>query len=84
MLADDPLLTARPESGEFLPPLRVVLDAQLRTLQCARVREGEATTLYLHDPALIAPVLESVEFAASSLLADGRFAFAMPELQVAG
>ncbi|KRG66308.1 riboflavin biosynthesis protein RibD [Stenotrophomonas humi] len=73
VLADDPLLTARPASGEFLPPLRVVLDAQLRTLQCARVREGGATTLYLHDPALTAPVLERAEFAASPLLADGRF-----------
>lgn len=73
VLADDPLLTARPESGEFLPPLRVVLDAQLRTLQCVRVREGDAATLYLHDPALTAPVLDGAEFAASPLLADGRF-----------
>lgn len=73
VLADDPLLTARPESGEFLPPLRVVLDAQLRTLHCTRVREGDAATLYLHDPALTAPVLDGAEFAASPLLADGRF-----------
>ncbi|MNM47983.1 Riboflavin biosynthesis protein RibD [compost metagenome] len=73
VLADDPLLTARPASGDFLPPLRVVLDAQLRTLHCARVREGEAATLYLHDPALTAPVLDGAEFAASPLLADGRF-----------
>lgn len=73
VLADDPLLTARPESGDFLPPLRVVLDAQLRTLHCARVREGDAATLYLHDPALTAPVLDGAEFAASPLLADGRF-----------
>jgi diaminohydroxyphosphoribosylaminopyrimidine deaminase/5-amino-6-(5-phosphoribosylamino)uracil reductase len=73
VLADDPLLTARPESGEFLPPLRVVLDAQLRTLHCARVREGDAATLYLHDPAVTAPVLEGAEFAALPLLADGRF-----------
>ncbi|MGH8053079.1 MAG: bifunctional diaminohydroxyphosphoribosylaminopyrimidine deaminase/5-amino-6-(5-phosphoribosylamino)uracil reductase RibD [Stenotrophomonas sp.] len=73
VLADDPLLTARPETGEFLPPLRVVLDAQLRTLHCARVREGDAATLYLHDPALTAPVLDGAEFAASPLLADGRF-----------
>ncbi len=73
VLADDPLLTARPEQGEFLPPLRVVLDARLRTLECARVREGDAPTLYLHDPALTAPVLEGAEFAASPLQADGRF-----------
>lgn len=73
VLADDPLLTARPASGDFLPPLRVVLDAQLRTLHCARVREGEVATLYLHDPAVTAPVLEGAEFAAAPLLADGRF-----------
>lgn len=73
VLADDPQLTARPETGEFLPPLRVVLDARLRTLQCARVREGDGATLYLHDPAVTAPVLENAEFAASPLLADGRF-----------
>ncbi|WP_269790133.1 bifunctional diaminohydroxyphosphoribosylaminopyrimidine deaminase/5-amino-6-(5-phosphoribosylamino)uracil reductase RibD [Stenotrophomonas sp. Iso1] len=73
VLADDPLLTARPSTGDFLPPLRVVLDAQLRTLHCARVREGDAATLYLHDPAVTPPVLENAEFAALPLLADGRF-----------
>ena len=73
VLADDPALTARPESGEFLPPLRVVLDARLRTLHCARVREGDAPTLYLHDPAVTAPVLEGAQFAAAPLQADGRF-----------
>ncbi len=73
VLADDPLLTARPEQGEFLPPLRVVLDARLRTLACARVREGDAPTLYLHDPVLAAPALVGAEFAASPLQADGRF-----------
>lgn len=73
VLADDPLLTARPASGDFLPPLRVVLDAQLRTLHCARVREGDAATLYLHDSAVAAPVLEGAEFAAAPVLADGRF-----------
>lgn len=73
VLADDPLLTARPEQGEFLPPLRVVLDARLRTLACARVREGDAPTLYLHDPALTAPALAGAEFAAAPLQVDGRF-----------
>ncbi len=73
VLADDPALTARPEAGEFLPPLRVVLDARLRTLACARVRDGGAPTLYLHDPALPAPALQGAEFAAAPLLADGRF-----------
>ncbi|MCD9085953.1 bifunctional diaminohydroxyphosphoribosylaminopyrimidine deaminase/5-amino-6-(5-phosphoribosylamino)uracil reductase RibD [Stenotrophomonas sp. SY1] len=73
VLADDPLLTARPGDGEFLPPLRVVLDARLRTLDQARVREGDAPTLYLHDPAVPAPALGGAEFAACSLQADGRF-----------
>lgn len=73
VLADDPALTARPDRGEFLPPLRVVLDARLRTLDCARVREGGAPTLYLHDPALAAPALAGVEFVPSPLQADGRF-----------
>ena len=73
VLADDPALTARPEAGDFLPPLRVVLDARLRTLSCARVREGGAPTLYLHDPALTPPALEEAEFAPAPLHADGRF-----------
>jgi len=73
VLADDPALTARPEAGEFLPPLRVVLDARLRTLEHTRVREGGAPTLYLHDPALAPPALEDARFAAAPLQADGRF-----------
>jgi len=73
VLADDPALTARPDTGDFLPPLRVVLDARLRTLSCARVREGDAPTLYLHDPALAPPALEGAQFAAAPLQADGRF-----------
>ena len=73
VLADDPQLTARPGQGEFLPPLRVVLDARLRTLERARVREGDAPTLYLHDAAVSAPALEGVEFAAAPLQQDGRF-----------
>ena len=73
MLADDPALTARPEQGECLSPLRVVLDARLRTLECTRVREGDAPTLYLHDPALTPPALDNAQFAAAPLQADGRF-----------
>ena len=73
MLADDPQLTARPPAGTFLPPLRVVLDARLRTLGCTRVRGGDAATLYLHDPARTAPVMADAEFAAAPLQADGRF-----------
>ncbi len=74
VLADDPMLTVRLDADDaFLPPLRVVLDARLRTLDRARVREGGAPTLYLHDPALRPPVLAGAEFAAVPLRDDGRF-----------
>lgn len=71
VLADDPALTVRLEAGEALPPLRVVLDTRLRSLSCARVREGAAPTLYLHDPAFPAPPLIAAEFAAVASR-DGR------------
>ncbi|MCL7715589.1 bifunctional diaminohydroxyphosphoribosylaminopyrimidine deaminase/5-amino-6-(5-phosphoribosylamino)uracil reductase RibD [Stenotrophomonas mori] len=73
VLADDPALTARPDAGAFVPPLRVVLDARLRSLACTRVRDGGAPTLYLHDPALTPPRIEGAAFAAAPLQADGRF-----------
>lgn len=63
VLADDPQLTARLADAEVLPPLRVVLDARLRSLECARVREGGAPTLYLHDPAVSPPDAADAEFA---------------------
>ena len=72
VMADDPLLTARPDVGEFLPPLRVVLDARLRSLGCKRVRQGDAPTLYLHDPAVPAPELDGAEFAGIAMREDGR------------
>ncbi len=72
VLADDPQLTARPPEGEFLPPLRVVLDARLRTLERARVREGAAPTLYLHGAGVSAPPLEGAEFATVPLDEQGR------------
>ncbi|MDG2525706.1 bifunctional diaminohydroxyphosphoribosylaminopyrimidine deaminase/5-amino-6-(5-phosphoribosylamino)uracil reductase RibD [Stenotrophomonas sp. HITSZ_GD] len=64
--ADDPSLTVRleGEAGEFLPPLRVVLDAHLRTLGHAKVREGQAPTLYLHAEGVAPPTLADAEFAA--------------------
>lgn len=64
--ADDPSLTVRleGEGGEFLPPLRVVLDAGLRTLGRPKVREGEAPTLYLHAADATPPATPGVEFAA--------------------
>ncbi|HYG05888.1 MAG TPA: bifunctional diaminohydroxyphosphoribosylaminopyrimidine deaminase/5-amino-6-(5-phosphoribosylamino)uracil reductase RibD [Stenotrophomonas sp.] len=78
VLADDPSLTVRLESQAgapdqpFLPPLRVVLDARLRTLARGKVREGDATTLYLHAPDVSAPVLAGAEFAAIASADDGK------------
>lgn len=63
VLADDPQLTVRLADTEVLPPLRVVLDSRLRSLECARVREGGAPTLYLHDAAVSPPDAADAEFA---------------------
>ena len=71
VLADDPMLTVRLTDPEVLPPLRVVLDARLRSLDCARVREGGAPTLYLHDAAVRPPEAADAEFA-SVPSHDGR------------
>ncbi|MEN5205043.1 bifunctional diaminohydroxyphosphoribosylaminopyrimidine deaminase/5-amino-6-(5-phosphoribosylamino)uracil reductase RibD [Stenotrophomonas sp. TWI700] len=71
VLADDPMLTVRLADTEVLPPLRVVLDARLRSLDCARVREGGAPTLYLHDAAVRPPEAADAEFA-SVPSHDGR------------
>lgn len=71
VLADDPMLTVRLTDTEVLPPLRVVLDARLRSLDCARVREGGAPTLYLHDAAVRPPAIADAEFA-SVPSHDGR------------
>lgn len=51
VLADDPQLTVRLAGQEVVPPLRVVLDARLRSLACRQVRGGGAPTLYLHAAA---------------------------------
>jgi diaminohydroxyphosphoribosylaminopyrimidine deaminase / 5-amino-6-(5-phosphoribosylamino)uracil reductase len=51
VLADDPRLTVRlADDGDFVAPLRVVLDTGLATVARGRVREGDAPTLYLHAP----------------------------------
>ena len=63
VLADDPQLTVRLDVTEVLPPLRVVLDARLRSLESARVREGGAPTLYLHDEAVSPPDTADAAFA---------------------
>ncbi|HVJ38648.1 MAG TPA: bifunctional diaminohydroxyphosphoribosylaminopyrimidine deaminase/5-amino-6-(5-phosphoribosylamino)uracil reductase RibD [Stenotrophomonas sp.] len=71
VLADDPSLTVRLGRGaEYLPPLRVVLDPQLRTLGRAKVREGGAPTLYLHAGQVSAPALADAEFATVPLRED--------------
>ena len=52
VLADDPRLTVRlPEDEEFTPPLRVLLDRQLRTPAGSHVLDGTAPTLVLHGAA---------------------------------
>ncbi len=71
VLADDPMLTVRLADTEVLPPLRVVLDARLRSLECARVREGGAPSLYVHDAAVSPPDAADAEFA-SVPSHDGR------------
>ncbi len=63
VLADDPQLTVRLADTEVIPPLRVVLDTRLRSLECARVRAGGAPTLYLHDAAVSPPDAADAEFA---------------------
>lgn len=51
VLADDPALTVRlADDRAFVAPLRVVLDPGLATVARGRVREGDAPTLYLHQP----------------------------------
>lgn len=71
VLADDPMLTVRLPGIEVMPPLRVVLDARLRSLECARVRQGGAPTLYLHDPAVSPPDAADAQFASVPVI-DGR------------
>lgn len=71
VLADDPMLTVRLADTDVLPPLRVVLDARLRSLECSRVREGGAPTLYVHDAAVSAPDAADAEFATAPSV-DGR------------
>ena len=71
VLTDDPMLTVRLADTEVLPPLRVVLDSRLRSLECSRVREGGAPTLYVHDAAVSAPDAADAEFATAPSV-DGR------------
>lgn len=74
VLADDPQLSARvPQGQACVPPLRVVLDAGLRSLEAAtQLRDSAAPTLYLHAPDAMAPAVDGVEYAAVPRGADGR------------
>jgi len=54
VLADDPRLTARIDQP-FAPPLRVVLDRQLRTPAGSHVLDGSAPTLLLHAEGAAVP-----------------------------
>jgi diaminohydroxyphosphoribosylaminopyrimidine deaminase/5-amino-6-(5-phosphoribosylamino)uracil reductase len=68
VLADDPALTVRlGDATGFVPPLRVVVDTRLRSLERGRVRDGSAPTLYLHGPDAVPPAGLSAEFAALPL-----------------
>lgn len=85
---DDPLLTVRfspgdggggaegaPGAPEFVPPLRVVLDARLDALAAhAHLLDGSAPTVVLHGPDAHAPDARyaRVELAAVRCGADGR------------
>jgi diaminohydroxyphosphoribosylaminopyrimidine deaminase / 5-amino-6-(5-phosphoribosylamino)uracil reductase len=52
VLADDPRFTVRlPEGEAFAPPLRVILDRQLRTPAGSHVLDGSVPTLLLHGAA---------------------------------
>ncbi|WAT14487.1 bifunctional diaminohydroxyphosphoribosylaminopyrimidine deaminase/5-amino-6-(5-phosphoribosylamino)uracil reductase RibD [Xanthomonas fragariae] len=73
VLADDPSMTVRlGEDTPFAPPLRVVLDAGLRTLACEHIRQGDAPTLYLHGDDVAVPSIDAAQFVAMPLHA-GRF-----------
>jgi diaminohydroxyphosphoribosylaminopyrimidine deaminase/5-amino-6-(5-phosphoribosylamino)uracil reductase len=73
VLADDPHLTVRlGEDTDVVPPLRVVLDARLASLDRANVRSLDAPTLYLHAPGVAPPAGFDVAHAAVPLAADGR------------
>ncbi|WAH63634.1 bifunctional diaminohydroxyphosphoribosylaminopyrimidine deaminase/5-amino-6-(5-phosphoribosylamino)uracil reductase RibD [Xanthomonas hortorum] len=73
VLADDPSMTVRlGDDTPFVPPLRVVLDAGLRTLACENIRQGDAPTLYVHGDDVLPPSLDDAQFVAMPLHA-GRF-----------
>ncbi len=75
VLADDPRLTVRDLDGEaFQPPLRVVLDRDLRVPPNFLVMDGSAPTLLLHDAGLesIRNIPAGVDHAGVTLNALGQ------------
>jgi diaminohydroxyphosphoribosylaminopyrimidine deaminase/5-amino-6-(5-phosphoribosylamino)uracil reductase len=75
VLADNPRLTVRDLDGEaFQPPLRVVLDRDLRAPSNFQVLDGSAPTLLLHDAGLesIHNIPAGVSHAGVALDAQGR------------
>lgn len=56
VLADDPHLTARlPDGATFVPPLRTILDTNLRTPPGANILDDAAPTVLLHAADAIVP-----------------------------
>ena len=77
VLADNPRLTVRLPAGEaFVPPLRVLLDRDLRIPARFHVLDGSAPTLLLHDRVIPppVPVPDGVEHAGVAVDEDGRLA----------
>jgi len=77
VLADNPRLTVRLPAGEdFTPPLRVLLDRDLRTPARYHVMDDSAPTLLLHDQSIPppVPVPEGVEHAGVPVDENGRLA----------
>lgn len=75
VLADDPHLTVRLPAGEaFAPPLRVVLDRDLRVPAHFHVMDGSAPTLRIHDAQRMPPadVPAGVRHAGVALDGEGR------------
>lgn len=77
VLADNPRLTVRLPAGEdFTPPLRVLLDRDLRIPARFHVMDGSTPTLLLHDRVIPppVPVPDGIEHAGVGVDADGRLA----------
>jgi diaminohydroxyphosphoribosylaminopyrimidine deaminase / 5-amino-6-(5-phosphoribosylamino)uracil reductase len=77
VLADNPRLTVRLPPGEaFMPPLRVLLDRDLRIPARFHVMDDSAPTLRLHDRVIPppVPVAEGVDHAGVAVDEHGRLA----------